>query len=70
MGILKNKQIRFECDSKNYHSDICLEGILDQAGLTYKECFDIGINYYGWKKIKGKWYCPKCAEKINKSNHE
>jgi len=69
MGIIKNKQIRFECDNmKEYHSEVNLEGLLDQAGLTYKECFDVAINHFGWKKIKGKWYCSKCFEKMKRDN--
>ena len=65
MGILKCKAIRFECDNKEaYHSEALGECTLDQAGLTFTECFDVAINYFGWKKIKGKWYCPKCVDEM------
>ena len=58
MGQIKGKFIRLECDNMNHPRHIdCIEDI---AGGTYEYCWS-RLSCHGWKKKKGKWYCPHCV---------
>jgi len=61
MGLKKGKWIRIECDNSDkhmYHPNNTLD-------ISYKTMKDANqtIAHYGFKKIKGKWYCKSCADK-------
>lgn len=63
MALSKGKWIRIECDAPIPNDYYHFNATLDVTGETYQDCMN-DIKIAGYKKIKGKWYCPDCL-KIN-----
>jgi len=62
---MRGKWIRIECDyvADDYYHPDCTLDIADQYS-TYKDMMQY-VKKYGWKFIKGKWYCSSCIERKN-----
>jgi hypothetical protein len=59
MGIIKGRWIRINCDNDAVYNGLSMK-TGDYAGRTYTEALSQAVND-GWKKKKGKWYCPYCV---------
>ena len=65
--LTKGKWIRIECDfAEGVHHNEFNPSTLDLMAKSFKKCLDDADNY-GWKEIKGKWYCPRCVNEILKN---